>query len=101
MKDEIVICRGRVSSVSCQYNYNPETHSSTPDFSQPASTICIDSGFITDSDISNGTLGNAKLLTVQEVLEFGEEFEFVMRRVKKPSATPVQAEGPRQFKEEE
>lgn len=105
MPDEVVICKGKVVSVNAYQRVDEGVYVYDMDFVH--SNLSLDPGvFSTDVDVSSQiTMSGAvysipKILTVRGKLEFGEEYEFVMRPVKKPTVA-TQASGPRHFKEED
>lgn len=106
--DEIVIGKGRVIGILAEVSYE----NGLPNYKHesPLSTIAVsDNSWNTDLEHSHPVVydGNGnmvtmpKTITVRSVLEFGADYEFVMRRVKKESTAVLKETRPRQFKEED
>lgn len=105
MPDEVVICKGQVVSVNAYQR--AEEGNYTFDLATVYSNLALDPGvFSTDVDITSrityegAPYNTPKILTVRGKLEFGEEYEFIMRLVKK-TGVAAQGNGPRKFKEED
>lgn len=108
MDGEVVICKGRVVGVNASSTYNAADGSVTYDPSTAMSMLVLDPGvFSTDVDytgqvVSSGAMYlQPKHITVKGALEFGEEYEFVMRPAKKEPPAMQAPGGPHVFKEED
>ena len=100
MSDDIVIIKGRVIGISAGSVYN--TPRFEYDFNQVSSTVDANFGKMPKGvTILMNPDGTIASVTVPGMLEFGSEYEFIMRPVKKEAPKAEQPTGPRKFKDEE
>lgn len=108
MNDETIICKGKVTGVNAQYQYTNLDGSGHPIPSdlEPISTITLDKdSFSSDVSLHNPSScyvqTTASQIFVMGVLVWGEEYEVIVRKVKKVLPEITYPAGNRKFSDEE
>jgi hypothetical protein len=102
MADEVVVCKGVVIGVNAHQSYISGKSEISVD--RAKSAILLFGNINTDVSFSPHSYDQPDTPTqlyVDGALEFGSEYEFIMRKVVKAPPKAKSAEGPRMFKDGE